>query len=155
MPQITGQLFEGKPIVSVAVSEGAPIPSAVGPQHQPPSFHIREYRALLDTGADITCVLPHVAKECFLVPRGLIPMTNGVGTYHHVSYLINVGVFCENSVYVNDEIEVERSLYWIPEANIAAEIKANSWFDMIIGMDIISQHELSFLKGGQFRFTLS
>ncbi len=82
-------------------------------------------------------------------------MTNGVGTYHHVSYLINVGVFCENSVYVNDEIEVERSLYWIPEANIAAEIKANSWFDMIIGMDIISQHELSFLKGGQFRFTLS
>lgn len=155
MPQITGALFEGKPIVSVAVSEAAPVTSAVGPQHEPPSFHIREYRALLDTGADITCVLPHVAKECFLIPRGLIPMTNGVGTYDHMSYLINLGVWCETVVYAGDELEVEKTLYQIPGSHIAAEIKTNSWFDLIIGMDLISQHELSFLKGGQFRFVLS
>jgi hypothetical protein len=155
MPQITGTLFQGKPIVSVAVSEATPIPAAVEPQHQPPAFHIREYRALLDTGADITCVLPHVIKECFLVPRGLIPMTNGVGTYHHMSYLINLGVWCEEAVDTGEDLETEKTLYQIPGSHIAAEIRTNSWFDIIIGMDIISQHELSFLKGGQFRFVLS
>ncbi len=155
MPQITGTLFKGKPIISVAVSEAAPVITAVSPQHTPPSFHIREYRALLDTGADVTCVLPHVVKECFLVPRGLMKMTNGVGTYDHMSYLINVGVWCEKNVYAVDELETERTLYQIPESHIAAEINANSWFDIIIGMDIISQHELTFLKGGQFKFVLN
>jgi hypothetical protein len=84
-----------------------------------------------------------------------MPMTNGVGTFDHMSYLINVGVWCEKPVYTGDEIETERTLYQIPDSHIAAEIKANSWFDMIIGMDIIAQHELSFQKGGGFTFSLS
>lgn len=155
MPQITGSLFEGKPIVSVAVAEAMPSVGTVAPQHEPPSFHVKEYRALLDTGADITCVLPHVVKESFLVSRGLVKMTSGSGTYDHMTYLINLGVWCERVVDVDGELEVERTLYQIPGSHIAAEIRANSWFDLIIGMDIISQHELSFIKGGQFRFTLT
>jgi hypothetical protein len=155
MPQITGSLFEGKPIVSVAVSEAIPVVTTVQPQHAPPSFHIKEYRALLDTGADITCVLPHVVKECWLISRGLIPMTSGSGTSDHMSYLISLGVWCEKVVDCDGELEVERTLYQIPDYHIAAEIRTNSWFDIIIGMDIISQHELSFSKGGQFKFVLS
>jgi len=104
MPQITGSLFEGKPIVSVAVSEALPIPSPVGPQQEATGFHIKEYRALLDTGADITCVLPHVVRECFLVSRGLIPMTSGSGTYDHMSYLIRLGIWCEEVVDVDGEL---------------------------------------------------
>lgn len=154
MPQITGSLFEGKPIVSVAVTEALAAPVPVGPQQAAQGFHIKEYRALLDTGADITCVLPHVAKECFLVSRGLIPMTSGSGTYDHMSYLIRLGIWCEEVIDVDGELEVRRSLYQIPGDHIAAEIRTNSWFDLIIGMDIISQHELSFMKGGQFRFRL-
>jgi hypothetical protein len=154
MPQITGSLFEGKPIVTVAVTEAIPNLEPVGPQHIAPQFHIKEYRALLDTGADITCVLPHVAKECFLITRGLTPMTSGNGTYDHMSYLIALGIWCEKVIEVDEGLEVERTLYQIPGHHIAAEIRANSWFDLIIGMDIISQHELSFTKGGGFRFTL-
>lgn len=81
-------------------------------------------------------------------------MTNGRNTYDHMSYLIRLGVWCEKTVEVQGELEVERSLYQIPGAHIAAEIGTNSWFDLIIGMDIISQHELSFTKGGTFRFVL-
>jgi hypothetical protein len=154
MPQITGSLFEGKPIISVAVAEALPNISAVGPQLNPASFHIKEYRALLDTGADITCVLPRVAKDSFLVSRGLISMTSGSGTYDHMSYLITLGVWCEDEVDIDGEVEVRRSLYQIPGQHIAAEIRANSWFDLIIGMDIISQHELNFTKGGGFCFKL-
>ena len=150
-----GSLFEGKPIVSVAVAEAIPTIGAVGPQHEAPSFHTREYKALLDTGADITCVLPHVVKESFLVSRGLVKMTSGTGTYDHMTYLIHLGVWCETVVDIDGDLEVERTLYQIPGAHIAAEIRANSWFDLIIGMDIISQHELSFGKGGQFKFVLS
>lgn len=154
MPQITGSLFEGKPIITVAVSEALLDQSPVGPEQVPTQFHIREYRALLDTGADITCVLPHVVKESFLVSRGLIPMTSGNGTYDHMSYLIRLGVWCENVVDVDGELEVERTLYQIPGEHVAAEIRTNSWFDLIIGMDIISQHELKFVKGGGFSFKL-
>lgn len=155
MPQITGSLIEGKPIISVAVAEAIPVVGAVGPRHEAPSFHIREYKALLDTGADITCVLPHVVKESFLVSRGLVTMTSGTGTYDHMTYLITLGVWCEQMLDIGGELEIERTLYQIPGSHIAAEIRANSWFDLIIGMDIISQHELSFGKGGKFIFTLS
>lgn len=154
MPQITGSLFEGKPIVSVAVAEALPQISPVGPQQAAPGFHIKEYRALLDTGADITCVLPHVVKECFLVSRGLVTMTSGIGKYDHMSYLIRLGIWCEEVVDVDGDLEVSRTLYQIPGEHEAAEIRANSWFDLIIGMDIISQHELNFTRGGGFRFVL-
>lgn len=154
MPQITGSLFNGKPIISVAVTEALPQPLPVGPTQFAPSIHIKEYRALLDTGADVTCVLPHVVRDSFLVSRGLIPMTSGNGTYDHMSYLIRLGVWCEKTVFVDGEPDVERTLYQIPGEHIAAEIRTNSWFDLIIGMDIISQHELNFTKGGGFCFNL-
>jgi hypothetical protein len=50
--------------------------------------------------------------------------------------------------------KVNKTLYQMPGDHIAAEIRANSWFDLIIGMDIISQHALSFTKGGGFKFNL-
>lgn len=155
MPQITGSLFEGKPIISVAVAEALPEISPVSAQHEPSGFHIKEYRALLDTGADVTCVIPRVVKESFLVSRGLISMTSGSGTYDHMSYLIRLGIWCEEVVDVDGELEVNKTLYQIPGEHIAAEIRANSWFDLIIGMDIISKHELNFTKGGGFRFRLT
>ena len=81
-------------------------------------------------------------------------MTSGSGTYDHMSYLITLGVWCEHEVDVDGEIDTQRTLYQIPGEHIAAEIRANSWFDLIIGMDIISQHELNFIKGGGFVFKL-
>lgn len=155
MPQITGSLFEGKPIVSVAVAEAMlPESPVMMPQQGAPAIHLREYRALLDTGADITCVLPHVVRENFLVSRGLVDMTSGNGSFQHMSYLIRLGIWCEKVVEVAGELDVERTLYQIPGDHIAAEIQTNAWFDVIIGMDIISQHTLSFTRGGQFVFNL-
>jgi len=81
-------------------------------------------------------------------------MTSGSGTYDHMSYLITLGIWCEEVIDIDGELEVRRSLYQIPGPHIAAEIRTNSWFDLIIGMDIISQHELNFMKGGGFRFKL-
>jgi hypothetical protein len=37
----------------------------------------------------------------------------------------------------------------------AAAIRPNRWFDIIIGTDVISQHELRLTKGGGFAFILS
>ena len=155
MPQITGSLLDGKPIISVAVSEATLNPLPVGPQCEAQGFHIKEYKALLDTGAGITCVLPHVVRESFLVSRGLISMTSGSGTHDHMSYVIRLGVWCEEQFDIDGEIETRRTLFQIPGEHIAAEIRANSYFDLIIGMDIISQHTLNFTPGGGFRFELT
>ena len=154
MPQITGSLLNGKPIVSVALTDAVPRPHDVGPRAVDFAFPVREYRALLDTGADITCLCDHVIQECSLRPFGLINMTNGNGNNSHMSHILHLGVWCEEISDFEGQPEVKRTLFQLPDALQAAAIRNNSWFDVIIGTDIISQHQLTMMKGGKFNFTL-
>lgn len=155
MPQITGSLLSGKPIVSVALASAIPIPGAVAPETLIPQFNLREYRALLDTGADITCLCNNVVRECNLPPFGIINMASGKGENLHTSHLIHLGVWCEQADEFDGEKEIRRTLYQLPNEFIAAAITENSWFDVIIGTDILSNHEFTLFKGGQFKLTLS
>lgn len=154
MPQITGSLLDGKPIVSVALSQALPVPSAVGPQVGSLNFDIREYRALIDTGADITCLCDHVVRECRLEPFGIINMTSGNGENRHMSHLIHLGIWCEEMSDFEGQNDVKRTLYQLPDALVAASIRDNAWFDVIIGTDVISQHEFTLKKGGTFELNL-
>lgn len=154
MAQITGLLSNGKPIITVALSEAVPHPTAVAPLAASLPFPLLEYRALLDTGADITCLCDRVVRENGLAPFGLINMTGGSGSNLHKSHLINLGVWCEDQADFEGQLEVQKTLYQLPDPLVAAAIRDNSWFDIIIGTDVIAHHELSFLKGGRFTFTL-
>lgn len=155
MPQITGSLLNGKPIVSVALASAVPAPGGVVTQTSISPFNVREYRALLDTGADITCLCNNVIRECNLPPFGIINMTSGKGENLHSSHLIRLGIWCEQEDEFDGEMEVKRTLYQLPEEFVAAAITENSWFDVIIGTDILSDHEFTLFKGGQFKLTLS
>lgn len=154
MPQIVGSLLDGKPLVTVALSDAVPRPTSVTPNGGSTSFEITEYKALLDTGADITCLCQHVVHEQRLSPLSMVNMTSGNGQNHVMSYLVHLGVWCEEPVDIDGELEVRRSLYQFPDPLQAAVIQNNQWFDVIIGTDLISQHELTMMKGGKFRFTL-
>jgi hypothetical protein len=150
MPQVTGTLFEGKPLIQVTVADALPAPPAVSPQTDITPFSIRPYKALLDTGADITCLCDNVIEECRLRPYGFIRMVGSVGPSLHDTHIIRLGILCGDEALGGEP----RSLYQL-EAQEAAAIRANRWFDIIIGTDIISQHELRLTKGGGFAFILS
>ncbi len=155
MPQTSGSLFEGKPLIEVVIADAVPIPKAVVPQIEKIPFSITHYRALLDTGADVTCLCDHVVRECRLRQYGIIQMTGGIGTAPHRSYIINLGILCREPTDFEGQVETTTTLFQLPEPFEAAAICDNRWFDVIIGTDIICQHDLRLTKGGGFIFTLS
>ena len=136
------------------MADAVPKPQAVSPSVSSVALNLRHYRALLDTGADITCVCDHVVRECGLQPFGLVNMTSGNGNNLHVSHLIELGIWCEEHGDFEGAYEPTRSLFQLPEPLVAASIRDNGWFDLIIGTDIIFEHELKMLKGGKFEFKL-
>ena len=146
MALVTGRLTEGKPIVAITLTDASPAPARLMPQDRPASFNIREYRALLDTGADLTCVCDHVVADRRLRPHGFVRMVGAVGPSLHQTYIVAIGV------PYGDEAAA-RGLYQL-EPLEAASIRDNRWFDVLIGTDVLSQHEFTLTKGGGFRLIL-
>jgi hypothetical protein len=151
MPQVTGTLFEGKPLIHVTIADALPAPQCVSPQAIAEPFSVHHYRALLDTGADITCLCDNVIAECRLRPYGFIRMVGGLGPSLHDTHIVRLGILCGDDTAPH--VDQQRGLFQL-EPQEAAAIRQNRWFDVIIGTDIISQHELTLTKGGGFRFTL-
>ena len=149
MPQVTGTLIEGKPIVSITLADALPKPPEVDPFSTFTNFNIRPYRALLDTGADITCICDHVVDECGLRPYGFERMVGGLGPSLHQTYIVRVGILCGEE----DNLSENRSLFQL-EPLVAAQIRDNRWFDLIIGTDVLANHEFSLTRGGRFRLDL-
>ena len=153
MPLVSGTLVEGKPLIYVTVADALPAPPEVSAQSNPISFQVHHYKALLDTGADITCLCDNVVRDCSLQLHGFIRMVGGVGPSLHDTHIVRLGILCENAAEPGFQNET-RSLFQL-EPIEAAAIRENRWFDIIIGTDILSQHELRLTKGGGFVFDLS
>lgn len=152
MPQVSGTLFEGKPLIHVTVADALPAPPVVGPQSSPVSFSVHQFRALLDTGADITCLCDNVIRECRLRVAGRMRMVGAVGPSLHDTHIVRLGILC-GEVHDHGPGNHMSGLYQL-EPIEAVAIRENRWFDVIIGTDIISQHELRLTKGGGFTFIL-
>jgi hypothetical protein len=154
MPQTTGSLHNGKPIVEVAIAQAIPIPNAVVPQASAAIFPVRHYKALLDTGADITCLCDHVVRECGLRSYGLANLIGGNGSNKHTTHIVRIGIFCEETHDFEGENHVTKTLFRIPEPVDVVAIRDNGWFDVIIGTDILTNYEFRLLKGGRFALIL-
>lgn len=152
MARASGILIEGKPLVEITLADATPSPGIVGPQAPQSSFNVRHYRALLDTGADITCLCDHVVAECKLRPYGFERMMGALGPSLHQTYIVRIGILCGDA---HDRSSMAgRGLFQL-EPLEAAVIRDNQWFDLIIGTDVLSQHEFTMTKGGGFRLDLS
>jgi hypothetical protein len=154
MSQTTSRLFQGKPIIKIAVTTAVPIPDAVTPILEPRNFQIQEYRALIDTGATITCLCQNVVKQERLKSYGMTQMFGANGPSIHLTYLVNIGVWCSELVDFEGNGEISRSLYQIPETIEAPIINPNQWFDVIIGTDILKNCEFHLKMGGEFTLSL-
>ncbi|MEO1221608.1 MAG: hypothetical protein AAFY42_09720 [Pseudomonadota bacterium] len=150
MAQVTGTLIEGKPIVEIALADALPAPPEVSSTSVPQQFAVREYRALLDTGADITCICDHVVSECALKQYGFERMIGAVGPSLHETYMVRIGILLGNQA---EPDQAQRGLFQL-EPLVAARIRDNQWFDLIIGTDILSNHEFTLTRGGGFRLEL-
>lgn len=150
MALVIGQLIDGKPIIDVTVADALPSPVVVSPQSAPATYAVRQFRALLDTGADLTCLCDNVVRECGLRQAGFIRMVGGQGPSLHTTHIVRVGIVTGNMVEPDG---VPRSIFQL-EPLEAAAIRENGWFDIIIGTDVLRQHELAFTRGGGFRLEL-
>jgi hypothetical protein len=154
MPQTIGSLRNGKPIIEVAITEFLPTDGPVVGLSQAASFPVRHYTALVDTGADITCICDHVVRECGLRSYGLANLTGGNGSNKHMMHVINLGIFCEEPQDFEGEPNAVKTLFHLPEPLQVMAIRDNSWFDVIVGTDVLVDHEFRLTKGGGFVLTL-
>ena len=116
MPQVSGTLFEGKPIIRVTIADALPSPPGVSPRADPIPFSIRPYRALLDTGADITCLCANVIAEFRLRPYGFVRMIGSTGPSLHDTHIVRLGILCgDQSEYAGDD-DQPRGLYQLEPA---------------------------------------
>lgn len=150
MAQVIGLLTEGKPLIDITLADAMPVPPDLAPQSSSSPFRIRPYRALLDTGADITCLCDHVVAECGLRPYGFERMIGALGPSLHQTYIVRIGILWGDQTEPN---AADRGLFQL-EPLEAAVIRDNAWFDLIIGTDVLSQHEFTLTRGGGFRLAL-
>ena len=150
MALVSGNLTEGKPLVEITLADATPTPSGVMPIGAQTPFNFRHYKALLDTGADITCLCDHVVSEAKLKPYGFERMIGALGPSLHATYIVRIGILCGNATGFQ---AAPRGLFQL-EPLEAAVIRDNQWFDLIIGTDVLSQHEFTLTRGGGFKLTL-
>lgn len=150
MAQVIGKLIEGKPIVEITLADALPAPPGIVSHGLDNAFKVHPFRALLDTGADITCLCDHVVSECRLKPYGFERMIGALGPSLHATYIVRIGILCGDQ---SDPDATARGLFQL-EPLEAAVIRDNQWFDIIIGTDVLANHEFTLTRGGGFRLDL-
>lgn len=115
------------------------------------SIDIRPLKGLIDTGAQITCVTKSAAREMGLMPRGKKRLGNVSDIQTHTAYSFVVGVwYSQNN---GDSMNETRGYYGF-EPVLGCDFYDNTDFDVLIGMDIISQGDFSTKRNGEFSWEL-
>lgn len=109
-----------------------------------PSLDYHEFTALIDTGALRTCVTQNVVDRLELKRRGRIEVGNVKRTELHWTYLFHVAIWPDTddgslpAIYgIGDEIE-------------GIDVGDSRFYDVLLGMDILSQGALRLEKDGSF-----
>lgn len=133
MRSITGSLNQLQALIEVRIG------SPAEPMRQ------ETCTALLDTGATRTCVTQRLINELNLEPRRKLLVSSATNDpARRMAYAYSLGLFCEGFGGV-------RTLYTVPHEFIAPSFHDNPNFDVLLGMDILSQGQLV-IDRGNFRF---
>lgn len=132
-------------IVDVAVQPAQIIVPGVTPTPWVPSSTVSTLRGLIDTGAGGTCITRSAARAMGLRPRG----KKGVGGVSSIE-VHNRYRFVLGALY---EDRGERGYFWFDEVN-GVDFRDNGDFDVLIGMDVIGQGDLTIRRDGRFTWVL-
>ena len=132
MPLLAGKLDErGRALVKVGIR---PFQSyqPVGGQTASFDLNFTEYTALIDTGALRTCVSERIVADLKLPRTGRVDVHNVKRSESHFTYLFHVGIWPDADgssptiIGIGDEIE-------------GIDLGFNKFFDVLLGMDVISR----------------
>lgn len=151
MPSLKGSLDGGRIIVDVGVQPALSSIQGVTAQASAVIIQIRQFRGLIDTGAQRTCITRSAARDLQLKPRGKIRLGNVSSIETHNSYSFAVGFWLRLG---NGDTMNETTSYYGLDPVMGADFKDNSDFDLLIGMDVITQGDLTIRRGGTFEFYL-
>ena len=143
MPQVTGRLTNSRVLIKVGIIPFAPYAdqsdNIVG---FPIASH--ECMALVDTGARRTCVAETVAQRLNMRRVGRVEVWNVKRPELHWTYLFQVGIW-------PDPIAGTPSgFFGIGEPIEGIDVGNHPFFDVLLGMDIISQGKFVIEKDGEF-----
>lgn len=149
MPSLTGELDNGRIILNVGIQSTAIEVSGVSAQATAPIIPLHPYRALIDTGAQRTCITRSAAKRLGLTPRGKVRIGNVSTIESHTAYTFAVGFWYE--INGGETMNTSPAYYGFSPI-MGVDFKDNGDFDVLIGMDIISQGDLFIWRNGKFEF---
>jgi hypothetical protein len=154
MPYLHGRHDGRQAIIQVAI-----IDAAKHLEHKQSSNQIlrgvRPFRALIDTGATVTMITSRVIQEAGLQPVNRRKWASADGERWLPAYLFHVAFYGE-LVSVGDSEEdgtsqVHKILICKTVIN-GGEIKDESSFDVLLGMDILSTGILTVKNDGSYSF---
>lgn len=151
MPLITGTLDRRRALIDVGLQPTTLQTHSVQPFDSLQSMLVQPLRGLIDTGAQCTCITRSTAKLVGLKPRGKKRLGNVSNIEMHTAYSFVLGVW-----YSIDEGDInnETKGYYGFDPVLGCDFKDNPDFDVLIGMDIISQGDFSTKRDGTFAWDL-
>ncbi|WP_275227833.1 retroviral-like aspartic protease family protein [Novosphingobium album (ex Liu et al. 2023)] len=103
-----------------------------------------EFNALVDTGATRTSISQNVVNKVGLERRGTMPVGNVKRTEHHHTYHFYVGIWPETQ---DDSLP---AFFGIGNEILGIDGGDSRFYDVLLGMDIISQGCLRLDLDGSF-----
>lgn len=146
MPLVSGRHNGRQLIIDVAVVGVSLDADFLAPDHAPaPSVFSEPVKALIDTGATSTSVSPQVAQTLKLRPSGKRDVMTANGLRRARFFEFHVAMLCRG--------EGATPFYLLPRTVKGDELNSDRFvFDILLGMDVISQGDLSIRKDGTFSF---
>ncbi len=112
-------------------------------------FRLHIFRALIDSGAQSTCITSDAATKVGLIPVGKVPIRGVSGLNYHNNYLFKVGF----AFGIGEKLPGKADVHVFVNPIEGAELNfTSSQFDVLLGMDVISQGSLKIDGDGTFSF---
>ena len=147
MRYLTGKLEDGRIRIKVGIS---PFQAYEPVEAVTPNFALNytECTALVDTGARRTCVTESIVHKVGLKRKGRAEIWNIKRPETHWTYLFHVAIW-PNS----DDPQVPSAPFGIGPEIEGIDVGNNHFFDVLLGMDIISLGSFQLNMDGTFKFT--
>lgn len=110
-----------------------------------PNLTYHECTALVDTGAQRTCITERMVQRIGLERKGRVEIWNIKRPELHWTYLFHVGIWPES-----DDPLTPSAPYGIGAEIEGIDVGDNRFFEVLLGMDIISQGSLHLERDGSF-----
>ncbi|WFL78655.1 hypothetical protein P7228_06215 [Altererythrobacter arenosus] len=146
MPTLSGHLQNNRILIKVGIRQFEPIGPVAG-QSTIPSLDYVEAMALVDTGARRTCISEQLVQKLRMRRIGQTEVWNVKRPERHWTYLFHVGIWPDT------ELGVPSTIFGIGEEIEGIDIGNHPYFDVLLGMDIISQGRLLVEPNGDFTIT--